>query len=65
MNKSFKKKTSPSPAPSGSGEAEAPCSLYMKELQSFIARCRTDYLNAFSCHDFVMDRSGEVYILFD
>ncbi|GFR70305.1 conserved oligomeric Golgi complex subunit 5 [Elysia marginata] len=42
------------PAPS-SGETEAPCSLYMKEMQSFIMRCYSDYLTPFKCKDFVMD----------
>ncbi|KAK3767574.1 hypothetical protein RRG08_003835 [Elysia crispata] len=42
------------PAPS-SGETDAPCSLYMKELQSFIMRCYSDYLTPFKCKDFIMD----------
>ncbi|GFO07452.1 conserved oligomeric Golgi complex subunit 5 [Plakobranchus ocellatus] len=42
------------PAPSG-GETEAPCSLYMRELQSFIQRCYMDYLTPFNCKDFIMD----------
>ncbi|CAL1534536.1 unnamed protein product [Lymnaea stagnalis] len=42
------------PPPSKS-ETEAPCSLYMKELQSFIARCQTDYLTPFKCKDFIID----------
>ncbi|KAH9496319.1 Conserved oligomeric Golgi complex subunit [Bulinus truncatus] len=42
------------PAPSKS-ETEAPCSLYMKELHSFIARCQSDYLSPFKCKDFIID----------
>ncbi|KAK6993674.1 conserved oligomeric Golgi complex subunit 5 [Biomphalaria glabrata] len=42
------------PAPSKS-ETEAPCSGYMKELQSFIVRCQSDYLAPFKCKDFILD----------
>ncbi|CAI9719984.1 conserved oligomeric Golgi complex subunit 5 [Octopus vulgaris] len=34
---------------------DAPCSLYMKELQSFIARARTDYLSQYTCADFIFN----------
>ncbi|XP_052781963.1 conserved oligomeric Golgi complex subunit 5-like isoform X1 [Mya arenaria] len=43
-----------SPAPTGQ-DTDAPCSLYMRELQGFIARCQTDYLLQFTCHDFIME----------
>ncbi|XP_059152670.1 conserved oligomeric Golgi complex subunit 5-like [Physella acuta] len=42
------------PAPSKT-ETESPCSLYMRELQSFIVRCQSDYLAPFKCKDFIMD----------
>jgi len=42
------------PAPSG-GETEAPCSLYMRELQGFVARCQSDYLSLFTCTDFMLE----------
>ncbi|KAL8566375.1 hypothetical protein ACOMHN_049333 [Nucella lapillus] len=42
------------PAPSGNQEA-APCSLFMKELQGFVARCHADYLSQFHCKDFILD----------
>ena len=42
------------PAPSET-ETEAPCSLYMRELQGFVARCQTDYLTQFTCQDFIME----------
>ncbi|XP_064633908.1 conserved oligomeric Golgi complex subunit 5-like [Lineus longissimus] len=37
------------------GQVEAPCSLYMKELQQFIARVQQTYLAQFQCGDFIMD----------
>ena len=47
----------------GSGEessgTEPPsCSLYMKELQAFIARAVDDYLAPFNCKQLVTARSG-------
>ncbi|XP_064606457.1 conserved oligomeric Golgi complex subunit 5-like [Liolophura sinensis] len=42
------------PAPSA-GQTESPCSLYMRELQGFISRARSDYLTQFTCTDFIMD----------
>ncbi|CAG5125041.1 unnamed protein product, partial [Candidula unifasciata] len=42
------------PAP-GKQDSEPPCSLYMRELQSFISRCQTDYLSHFRCQNFIMD----------
>ena len=49
------------PAPKNT-ETEAPCSLYMRELQSFISRCQADYLSQFKCRDFIMDRYVSFYI---
>ncbi|XP_059094020.1 conserved oligomeric Golgi complex subunit 5-like [Tigriopus californicus] len=50
---------------SGSGEdqtgsavsnpAAKPCSLYMKELQSFLSRVSADYLQAFECHELLAE----------
>uniref|UniRef100_A0A803WCP3 Conserved oligomeric Golgi complex subunit 5 n=1 Tax=Ficedula albicollis TaxID=59894 RepID=A0A803WCP3_FICAL len=34
-----------------------PCSLYMKELQGFIARVMSDYFRHFECFDFVFDNT--------
>ncbi|XP_033119679.1 conserved oligomeric Golgi complex subunit 5-like [Anneissia japonica] len=40
---------------SGAKESpENPCSLYMKELQGFIARVQAEYLTPFECTDFVI-----------
>ncbi|KAL5009916.1 hypothetical protein ScPMuIL_012221 [Solemya velum] len=36
-------------------ESEASCSLYMRELQGFIARCQADYFSVFHCKDFIME----------
>ncbi|XP_063164072.1 conserved oligomeric Golgi complex subunit 5 isoform X1 [Candoia aspera] len=36
-----------------SGKPDVPCSLYMKELQGFIARVMNDYFRHFECYDFV------------
>ncbi|XP_053319174.1 conserved oligomeric Golgi complex subunit 5 [Spea bombifrons] len=51
------------------GKLDIPCSLYMKELQGFIARVMNDYFRHFECSDFVYDnteaiaqRSIEVFI---
>ncbi|XP_033647188.1 conserved oligomeric Golgi complex subunit 5-like [Asterias rubens] len=42
---------------SGAGKdaVDSPCSLYMRELQGFIARAQTDYLLSFRCADFIID----------
>uniref|UniRef100_A0A663EMQ3 Conserved oligomeric Golgi complex subunit 5 n=1 Tax=Aquila chrysaetos chrysaetos TaxID=223781 RepID=A0A663EMQ3_AQUCH len=42
---------------SGSGKPDVPCSLYMKELQGFIARVMSDYFRHFECFDFVFDNT--------
>ncbi|KAG1656205.1 Conserved oligomeric Golgi complex subunit 5 [Nymphon striatum] len=43
------------PAPGGDAMmADTPCSLYMKELQSFISRVQSDYLSQFTCTDFIL-----------
>ncbi|KAM9247539.1 conserved oligomeric Golgi complex subunit 5 [Leptosomus discolor] len=42
---------------SGSGKPDVPCSLYMKELQGFIARVMSDYFRHFECYDFVFDNT--------
>lgn len=40
----------------GKDTPNAPCSLYMKELQGFIARVQADYLSQFQCAEFIIDR---------
>ncbi|XP_062494267.1 conserved oligomeric Golgi complex subunit 5 isoform X2 [Pezoporus occidentalis] len=42
---------------SGPGKPDVPCSLYMKELQGFIARVMSDYFRHFECFDFVFDNT--------
>uniref|UniRef100_A0A8B9QVU2 Conserved oligomeric Golgi complex subunit 5 n=1 Tax=Anas platyrhynchos TaxID=8839 RepID=A0A8B9QVU2_ANAPL len=42
---------------SSSGKPDVPCSLYMKELQGFIARVMSDYFRHFECLDFVFDNT--------
>lgn len=42
------------PAPANN-QTDVPCSLYMKELQSFIARLRTDYFSQYTCTEFIYD----------
>ncbi|XP_014104365.1 PREDICTED: conserved oligomeric Golgi complex subunit 5 isoform X2 [Pseudopodoces humilis] len=42
---------------SSSGKPDVPCSLYMKELQGFIARVMSDYFRHFECFDFVFDNT--------
>ncbi|XP_067934499.1 conserved oligomeric Golgi complex subunit 5-like isoform X2 [Watersipora subatra] len=34
---------------------ESQCSLYMRELQSFLARVQNEYISLFECTDFVME----------
>uniref|UniRef100_A0A8C6BLR9 Conserved oligomeric Golgi complex subunit 5 n=1 Tax=Monodon monoceros TaxID=40151 RepID=A0A8C6BLR9_MONMO len=43
-----------------SGKPDVPCSLYMKELQGFIARVMSDYFKHFECLDFVFDNTEAV-----
>ncbi|XP_077981435.1 conserved oligomeric Golgi complex subunit 5-like [Glandiceps talaboti] len=43
------------PKEAGEQSPESPCSLYMKELQGFIARVQSDYLTQFKCREFTMD----------
>ncbi|CAO2586083.1 Conserved oligomeric Golgi complex subunit 5, partial [Lemmus lemmus] len=45
---------------SGSGKPDVPCSLYMKELQGFIARVMNDYFKHFECLDFVFDNTEAI-----
>nr|XP_048692290.1 conserved oligomeric Golgi complex subunit 5 isoform X2 [Caretta caretta] len=45
---------------SGSGKPDVPCSLYMKELQGFIARVMSDYFRHFECFDFVFDNTEAI-----
>nr|XP_060484414.1 conserved oligomeric Golgi complex subunit 5 [Panthera onca] len=45
---------------SSSGKPDVPCSLYMKELQGFIARVMSDYFNHFECLDFVFDNTEAI-----
>ncbi|KAI6079087.1 Conserved oligomeric Golgi complex subunit 5 [Aix galericulata] len=42
---------------SSAGKPDVPCSLYMKELQGFIARVMSDYFRHFECFDFVFDNT--------
>ncbi|KAJ8301246.1 hypothetical protein KUTeg_020233 [Tegillarca granosa] len=37
------------------GQKESQCSLFMRELQDFVSRCRSDYLSQFDCQDFIME----------
>ncbi|KAB1276598.1 Conserved oligomeric Golgi complex subunit 5, partial [Camelus dromedarius] len=43
-----------------SGKPDVPCSLYMKELQGFIARVMSDYFKHFECVDFVFDNTEAI-----
>ncbi|XP_056429563.1 conserved oligomeric Golgi complex subunit 5 isoform X1 [Hyla sarda] len=43
-----------------SGKPDVPCSLYMKELQGFIARVMNDYFRHFDCTDFVYDNTEAI-----
>ncbi|XP_066198530.1 conserved oligomeric Golgi complex subunit 5 isoform X1 [Saccopteryx leptura] len=43
-----------------SGKPQVPCSLYMKELQGFIARVMSDYFKHFECLDFVFDNTEAI-----
>ncbi|MEE6481272.1 hypothetical protein FKM82_012813, partial [Ascaphus truei] len=45
---------------SNSGRPDVPCSLYMKELQGFIARVMSDYFRHFECLDFVYDNTEAI-----
>ncbi|XP_068132384.1 conserved oligomeric Golgi complex subunit 5 isoform X2 [Hyperolius riggenbachi] len=45
---------------SSSGKPDVPCSLYMKELQGFIARVMSDYFRHFECMDFVYDNTEAI-----
>ncbi|XP_060052379.1 conserved oligomeric Golgi complex subunit 5 isoform X2 [Erinaceus europaeus] len=45
---------------SSSGKPDVPCSLYMKELQGFIARVMNDYFKHFECLDFVFDSTKAI-----
>ncbi|XP_040199470.1 conserved oligomeric Golgi complex subunit 5 [Rana temporaria] len=42
------------------GKPDIPCSLYMKELQGFIARVMSDYFRHFECSDFVYDNTEAI-----
>ncbi|XP_005076292.1 conserved oligomeric Golgi complex subunit 5 [Mesocricetus auratus] len=45
---------------SSSGKPDVPCSLYMRELQGFIARVMNDYFKHFECLDFVFDNTEAI-----
>ncbi|XP_006633383.2 conserved oligomeric Golgi complex subunit 5 [Lepisosteus oculatus] len=45
---------------SSSGKPDVPCSLYMKELQGFIARVMSDYFRHFECIDFIYDNTEAI-----
>ena len=45
---------------SSPGKPDVPCSLYMKELQGFIARVMNDYFKHFECLDFVFDNTEAI-----
>uniref|UniRef100_A0AAY4D233 Conserved oligomeric Golgi complex subunit 5 n=1 Tax=Denticeps clupeoides TaxID=299321 RepID=A0AAY4D233_9TELE len=40
---------------SAPGKPDVPCSLYMRELQGFVARVMSDYFRHFQCLDFIYD----------
>ncbi|XP_077020684.1 conserved oligomeric Golgi complex subunit 5 [Tamandua tetradactyla] len=42
------------------GKPDMSCSLYMKELQGFIARVMSDYFKHFECLDFVFDNTEAI-----
>ncbi|XP_046635816.1 conserved oligomeric Golgi complex subunit 5-like [Daphnia pulicaria] len=44
-----------SPHPPEDGAASAPCSLYMKELQSFLSRSAADYFSLYHSPDFLRE----------
>lgn len=39
---------------------DVPCSLYMKELQGFIARVMADYFRRFQCVDFIYESTESI-----
>ncbi|CAL9683319.1 unnamed protein product [Knipowitschia caucasica] len=39
---------------------DVPCSLYMKELQSFISRVMSEYFQSYQCHDFIYHRTETI-----
>lgn len=43
-----------------SEKPDVPCSLYMKELQGFIARVMNDYFRYFECYDFVYESTEAI-----
>uniref|UniRef100_H3ANZ6 Component of oligomeric golgi complex 5 n=1 Tax=Latimeria chalumnae TaxID=7897 RepID=H3ANZ6_LATCH len=45
---------------SNTGKPDVPCSLYMKELQGFIARIMNDYFRHFDCMDFIYDNTEAI-----
>ncbi|KAM5236605.1 conserved oligomeric Golgi complex subunit 5 isoform 8-T8 [Ctenodactylus gundi] len=45
---------------SSSGKADVSCSLYMKELQGFVARVMNDYFKHFECSDFVFENTEAI-----
>ncbi|CAL8324123.1 unnamed protein product [Lota lota] len=48
-------------SPLSSGERpEVPCSLYMRELQGFVARAVADYFQHFQCLDFMYGRTESI-----
>ncbi|XP_072310768.1 conserved oligomeric Golgi complex subunit 5 [Eucyclogobius newberryi] len=42
---------------SSADRPDVPCSLYMKELQSFISRVMAEYFTHFTCADFIYERT--------
>lgn len=49
----------PSPLPVV-GRPDVPCSLYMRELQGFIARVMNDYFRPLQCLDFLYDSTENI-----
>ncbi|KAI7792095.1 conserved oligomeric Golgi complex subunit 5 [Triplophysa rosa] len=47
------------PLPAG-GRPDVPCSLYMRELQGFIARVMSDYFRPLQCLDFLYDSTENI-----
>ncbi|KAJ0057669.1 hypothetical protein NL108_011593, partial [Boleophthalmus pectinirostris] len=45
---------------SSADKPDVPCSLYMKELQSFISRVMAEYFQNFQCVDFIFERTESI-----
>lgn len=54
-NEDFSGSVDDQPKEAAAGSTATPCSLYMKELQGFLARVSADYLQAFECHELLAE----------